>query len=71
MDGRDNPPDEGNHEVIRSLLTEKALSLGEQVTELLPKMENFLGVSIAIVIGSVTWASLKSIRKYLRFCPFS
>ena len=34
-------PKGSNCEATLSLLSSKALSLGEQVTELLPKMENF------------------------------
>jgi hypothetical protein len=40
--------------VLRELLSAKAVSLGEEVTNLLPKMENFLGVSVAILVGAVT-----------------
>lgn len=70
MEGRDNPLDDKTHEVVRSLLTEKALSLGEQVTELLPKMENFLGVSIAIVIGSVSLGITEEHPQILAILPF-
>jgi len=40
--------------VVLSLLANQAVSLGGQVTQLLPRMENFLGVSTAIVVGSIS-----------------
>lgn len=43
-----------DRDLLLELLSAKAVSLGEDVTNLLPKMENFLGVSVAILVGGLT-----------------
>lgn len=41
-------------QLVITVLSNKAVSLGTEVTGLLPKMENFLGVTVAIMIGAIT-----------------
>jgi hypothetical protein len=43
-----------DHEVIVAALIEKATSLGDQVTNLLPKPENIISVGVAILVGAIT-----------------
>jgi len=42
-----------DEEALVSLMSQKALALSAQVAELLPRMENFFGVTIAIVVGAI------------------
>src|ERR1700730_7591201 len=60
-----------DHEAqIISLLADKALSLGGQVSALLPKMENFLGVSIAIIVGAMSFGITQNHPTILVMLPF-
>jgi len=61
--------DDRNAEVVL-LLANKALSLSSQVCALLPKMENFLGVSIAIIVGATSLGITQKHPTILVMLPF-
>jgi hypothetical protein len=57
-------------EALVPLLASKAESLGNQVTGLLPKMENFIGVAVAVVVGAVTLGVTQKHPVILVLLPF-
>lgn len=57
-------------EALVSLMASKADSLGNQVTSLLPKMENFIGVAVAILVGAVTLGVTQEHPIILVLLPF-
>ncbi len=56
--------------VLVPLLADKAQNLGNQVTQLLPKMENFMGVAAAILVGAVTLGVTQKHPVILVLLPF-
>jgi hypothetical protein len=64
------PGGESDADAIVPLLASKAESLGNQVTGLLPKMENFIGVAVAILVGAVTLGVTQKHPVILVLLPF-
>lgn len=64
------PPVGNDDAVLLQLLAEKSISLGDQVTSLFPRMENFLGVAIAILVGALTLGLTRSHPLILVLLPF-
>jgi hypothetical protein len=59
-----------NQEALIGVLASKADSLGSQVTSLLPHMENFIGVAVAILVGAVTLGVTQKHPVILVLLPF-
>jgi hypothetical protein len=53
-----------------ALLADKAQSLGNQVTNLLPKMDSFMGVAAALIVGAVTLGVTQNHPVILVLFPF-
>jgi hypothetical protein len=64
------PPMQIDVEALVPLLASKAESLGNQVTGLLPKMENFIGVAVAVLVGAVTLGVTQKHPVILVLLPF-
>lgn len=59
-----------DQDALISLLANKADSLGSQITSLLPKMENFIGVAVAILVGATTLGVTQKHPVILVLLPF-
>jgi hypothetical protein len=64
------PPRQSDVERVVPLLASKAESLGNQVTGLLPQMENFIGVAVAVLVGAVTLGVTQEHPAILVLLPF-